>query len=542
MVAPDTAHFAIRGPFDSAGRPLQDSRVAPGTEVAYTIRFDPAEAADYAHDLVIVTEREKFIVPLRAVGPRAFLTLPDAVEFDSTPCRTGAARRFMVRNEGAADAVVRLQTRLPGGVRGECPFTVEPAVARVPAGGALQLTVRFVPPTSDEHEGELECVYLQEEGEDGEEDEADEDEDGDGGMGMGIGSIGPGLGPESKGKDDEDDEDDVGAPAVPRNPVAVVRLLGTGHDTDVVLSSSLLQFPDTYLQLASTATVRLTNRSEHPVRFSWRSMAHRGVEEEEKGRVRAALDDQRRSEARAVLADSVRGGGSAADGDLSEDDDEDGAAARGGGSALAETQASMGGALRPSLEARAQLQATERRHRTMRRQASEASLLFEDGAFRIEPLEGSVWAHSEQEFTVTFVPQNAGAHDITAFLQTQGREKRLPLVLRAAGVGPRAVLSFDQLDMGDITVTSVRRYEMQLFNKGEIPCEWSAAGSAGPFSNCFRVSPPSGRLRVGEQVDLELEFCSRQLGEVAETAIFQLAGSEDPVPLQLRGQVVPPAL
>lgn len=108
VVKPDTQHFSVRGPFDGAGRPLKDSRVAPGTEVTYTVRFDPAEAADYAHDLTIVTEREKFIVPLRAVGPRAFLTLPDAVEFDSTPCRTGSTRRFMVRNEGARDAVVRL--------------------------------------------------------------------------------------------------------------------------------------------------------------------------------------------------------------------------------------------------------------------------------------------------------------------------------------------------------------------------------------------------------------------------------------------------
>jgi len=98
---------------------------------------------------------------------------------------------------------------------------------------------------------------------------------------------------------------------------------------------------------------------------------------------------------------------------------------------------------RPTLDVKAKLQATERRHRALRREAMDAPLLFEDSAFRIEPLQGSVWAHSEQEFTVTFVPREAGEHEITAFLEVQGREKRIPLTMRATGVGPRAVLSFD---------------------------------------------------------------------------------------------------
>ena len=80
------------------GQPITDSRVAPGIEVYYTITFTPRERQrDYNYDLVCVTEREKFIVPVRAKGVRASLALPEVLSFGEVPVKTASSKTFVVR-------------------------------------------------------------------------------------------------------------------------------------------------------------------------------------------------------------------------------------------------------------------------------------------------------------------------------------------------------------------------------------------------------------------------------------------------------------
>ncbi len=47
-----------------------NSKVAPGMEVSFVVRFTPDSMKDYQCDLVCMTEREKFAIPLRAIGSR----------------------------------------------------------------------------------------------------------------------------------------------------------------------------------------------------------------------------------------------------------------------------------------------------------------------------------------------------------------------------------------------------------------------------------------------------------------------------------------
>ena len=60
---------------------VSGSKVAPGLEVKYLIKFSPEAKSDYNYDLHIVTEREKFIVPIVAVGKRAMIDFPDTINF-----------------------------------------------------------------------------------------------------------------------------------------------------------------------------------------------------------------------------------------------------------------------------------------------------------------------------------------------------------------------------------------------------------------------------------------------------------------------------
>lgn len=46
-------------------------------EICYVVTFKPQEVRAYAAELVVVTEREKFIVPVGALGHRAVLDFPD---------------------------------------------------------------------------------------------------------------------------------------------------------------------------------------------------------------------------------------------------------------------------------------------------------------------------------------------------------------------------------------------------------------------------------------------------------------------------------
>jgi len=55
---------------------------------------------DYTHELVCITEREKFIVPVRAIGARAVLDFPDEINFPIGPVKYTNTKTLLVRNIG----------------------------------------------------------------------------------------------------------------------------------------------------------------------------------------------------------------------------------------------------------------------------------------------------------------------------------------------------------------------------------------------------------------------------------------------------------
>ena len=59
---------------------------------------------DYNHELVCITEREKFVVPVKAIGSRAVLDFPDNVHFPPGPVKYTHSRTYLVRNIGNREA------------------------------------------------------------------------------------------------------------------------------------------------------------------------------------------------------------------------------------------------------------------------------------------------------------------------------------------------------------------------------------------------------------------------------------------------------
>lgn len=64
---------------------------------------------DYNHELIITTEREKFIVPIKCIGSRAILDFPDDIYFPLSPVRHLNSKVLLIRNIGNKDAKFSLK-------------------------------------------------------------------------------------------------------------------------------------------------------------------------------------------------------------------------------------------------------------------------------------------------------------------------------------------------------------------------------------------------------------------------------------------------
>ncbi|XP_066183426.1 hydrocephalus-inducing protein homolog [Sylvia atricapilla] len=124
-------YFELVGPKDAC------RKVPPGLSSTVHVLFTPAENKDYFHKLVCISEREEFIVPIRAIGARAILDFPDELDFFQCPVKYSTHRTLLVRNVGNRQACYQLST--------QSPFSVTPATGALDVGDAIQVTVGFHP-------------------------------------------------------------------------------------------------------------------------------------------------------------------------------------------------------------------------------------------------------------------------------------------------------------------------------------------------------------------------------------------------------------
>ena len=57
-----------------------------------------------------ITEREKFIVPIQAIGARALIDFPDNIYFPLAPVKHKSVKTILIRNIGNAEAKFNLDT------------------------------------------------------------------------------------------------------------------------------------------------------------------------------------------------------------------------------------------------------------------------------------------------------------------------------------------------------------------------------------------------------------------------------------------------
>ncbi|NXE09199.1 HYDIN protein, partial [Lophotis ruficrista] len=204
-------------------------KVAPGVPSNFRIVFTPEENKDYFHQLTCITERETFIVPIRAIGARAILDFPDQLDFAVCPVKYSTQKTLLVRNIGNREARYRIST--------QSPFSADPSIGTLGIGDTMQVTVEFHPLKTGDHSGSLIVHY-------------------------------------DTGEDTH------------------TSLRGAAADVNVRLHSKSLTLEKTYLRLANQRSVVIHNRSEIIVHFQWKAFVTQEEEDQQKLRLCRRLQRQ----------------------------------------------------------------------------------------------------------------------------------------------------------------------------------------------------------------------------------------------------------
>ena len=128
---PMSHYFSLR-------KNMKSTRVAPGMDVKFTFQFRPQAKIDYKYDLICSTERERFIIPVRAVGSRPTIDLASDYDFGTVPVNHSSILPILVRNTGQLSTTFTAST-IPN------LFDVQPSGGVLGVGEAVQLVLSVNP-------------------------------------------------------------------------------------------------------------------------------------------------------------------------------------------------------------------------------------------------------------------------------------------------------------------------------------------------------------------------------------------------------------
>lgn len=80
--------------------------------MCFEIKFSPERKTDYKYELIVVTEREKFVVPIIAIGKKPLIIFPDEINFgNSCPVKYYTEKPIIIHNKGEKTA--KWEIKLP---------------------------------------------------------------------------------------------------------------------------------------------------------------------------------------------------------------------------------------------------------------------------------------------------------------------------------------------------------------------------------------------------------------------------------------------
>ena len=138
-----------------------------------------------------------------------------------------------------------------------------------------------------------------------------------------------------------------------------------------------------------------------------------------------------------------------------------------------------------------------------------------------------------------FKPKAQKIYEVDAWLQSSKMIERLSIKLIGEGLIPKAKLSRNFIDLGDIMQNQKIEFTLFIENDGEIDCPWKINLYSSPFGSKFRFSKIKGTLFVegNKRDNIKVEFCSNIIGGFEETFRITLIGTEKRLRLVLKGNV-----
>ena len=129
--APDCEALSLK-------RLTPERSVAPGMHADYEIVFRPESDADAAWELVVATERERFVLPVLARGARLEFDVPDVIDCGKAPVKAHTTRSYLFTNVGSKRGTFRLCSDAE-------TFDVQPSQGTLEVDASVQCSIRFAP-------------------------------------------------------------------------------------------------------------------------------------------------------------------------------------------------------------------------------------------------------------------------------------------------------------------------------------------------------------------------------------------------------------
>ena len=210
-----------------------NTKVAPGMEVSYLIKFTPEAKSDISYDLTVITEREKFLVPIRGIGCKVNIEYTDYIDFGEVPVKYKIEKPFIIRNVGEKITKWMLKC-LSNSV------TISKKEGILDIGKNEQIICTFCPEKEKNYKEKMILTY------------------------------------------DETDH--------------VINIFGKSKNDAVDISPKILEMEPAYITLHTEKTVTITNDTGVPIEFVWKQFESKEKEEEAKQKVFQNLSKQEQEE------------------------------------------------------------------------------------------------------------------------------------------------------------------------------------------------------------------------------------------------------
>lgn len=437
VIPPTSNVLVLSAPRTAKGVVADNAKIGAGMEVKYKVTFQPDSNKTITYKLIVVTEREKFVIPVMSSSGVGSLDVPASIQFPPTTVKVSETRMFTVGNVGTSECSFLLTS--------VGPFSVSPSRGELQVGETMQISCAFSPSDSSSAEGKIEYRTM-----DGQ--------------------------------------------------AACTRLSGLGRELPISLSKDGIEMRPTFISRSQQVAFKLINASPVYARYSMK-------------RFKTSREDVGSEDETAELG----GQDESVHVDCENSSDEEDAILRGGDSVNARsTKRMVSGNIDRFSE-------------------------FSDPAFTVFPISGDIPGYSEVEIVVTFRPNDSGVVERTLYCDVQGRADRLPLHLKGFGIGPKAIFSYDVLDVGEVYSHTPYKYEVNLSNRGDIPAPFRFVAHPERGTHSFHFFPESGILDVGGAITVFVTMTATSTGPFNEIFTFDIAGCKDPLELELRGSVRGPS-